>query len=150
MKLNRLMQPNNRYRLWLSNRMKKANVSEQSLVVHCCAFHTIHLSVTTINLSLQFIISSIVFHDFLFENSLNQLNVNIYIYIYRFVKLFYIYKIPFKNTGSQEGYKNVERITINLEKINVHTVLKYKYPSTFGVLCLHQGWSTKSIYVCTV
>jgi hypothetical protein len=29
-----------------------------------------------------------------------------------------------------------------LEKINVHTVLKYKYPSTFGVLCLHQGCIT--------
>jgi hypothetical protein len=44
------------------------------------------------------------------------------------VKIIYIYKIPFKNTGSQERYKNMERITINLEKINVHTVLKYKYP----------------------
>jgi hypothetical protein len=36
----------------------------------------------------------------------------------------------------------LDRITINWEKINIHTVLMYKYPSTSGVSCLHQGCIT--------
>jgi hypothetical protein len=50
-----------------------------------------------------------------------------------------IYKIPLKNTGSQEGYKNVDKKPNTLGEINIYTVLKYKYPTHFGVLCLHQG-----------